>query len=74
MKYNKNQKHGPVLHYITQAKSRTTKITVMHHTLIHLNSKSVKNPYFAGADLDRFIRFAQTCQSFSQKFFLECIL
>ena len=27
-----------------------------------------------GADLDRFIRFAQTCQSFSQKFFLECIL
>ena len=25
-----------------------------------------------GADLDRFIRFAQTCQIFSQKNFLEC--
>ena len=43
---NKRQKHGPILHYITQAKSRTTKITVMHHTLTHFNSKSVKNPYF----------------------------
>ena len=27
-----------------------------------------------GADLDQFMRFAQTCQSFSQKIFLECIL
>ena len=43
---NRSQKHGPILHYITQAKSRTTKITVMHHTLTHFNSKSVKNPYF----------------------------
>ena len=40
------KKHGPILHYITQANSRTTKITVMHHTLTHFNSKSVKNPYF----------------------------
>ena len=34
---NRSQKHGPVLHYITQAKSRTTKVTVMHHTLTHFN-------------------------------------
>ena len=40
------KKHGPILHYITQPKSRTTKITVMHHTLTHFNPKSVKNPYF----------------------------
>ena len=46
MNVNRSQKHGPMLHYITQAKSRTTKITVMHHTLTHFNSKSVKNPYF----------------------------
>ena len=31
-------------------------------------------PPNAGADLDRFMRFAQTCQIFSQKFFLECFL
>ena len=43
---NRSQKHGPILHYITQAKSRTTKISVMHHTLTHFNSKSAKNPYF----------------------------
>ena len=43
---NRSQTHGPMLHYITPAKSRTTKITVMYHTLTHLNSKSVKNPYF----------------------------
>ena len=43
---NRSQKHGPTLHYITQARSRTTKITVMHHRLTHFNSKSVKNPYF----------------------------
>ena len=43
---NRSQKHGPILHCITQAKSNTTKITVMHHTLTHFNSKSVKNPYF----------------------------
>ena len=46
MNVNRSQKPGPILHYITQAKSRTTKITVMHHTLTHFNSKSVKNPYF----------------------------
>ena len=46
MNVNRGQKHGPVLHYITQARSRTTKVTVMHHTLTHFNSKSVKNPYF----------------------------
>ena len=34
------------LYYITQRKSRTTKITVMHRTLTHFNSKYVKNPYF----------------------------
>ena len=45
MNVNRSQKHGPILYYITQAKSRTTKITVMHHTLTHFNSKSVKNPY-----------------------------
>ena len=46
MNVNRSQKHGPMLHHITQAKSRTTKITVMHHTLTHFKSKSVKNPYF----------------------------
>ena len=46
MNVNRNQKHWPILHYITQPKSRTTKITVMHHTLTHFNSESVKNPYF----------------------------
>ena len=46
MNVNRRKKHGPLLHYITQAKSRTTKITVMHHTLVHSNSKSVKNSYF----------------------------
>ena len=38
MNVNRNHKHGPILHYITQANSRTTKITVMHHTLTHLIS------------------------------------
>ena len=28
MNVNRRQKHGPILHYITQAKSKTTKITV----------------------------------------------
>ena len=46
MNVNRSQKHGPIFHYITQVKSRTTKITVMHHTLTHFNSKSVKSPYF----------------------------
>ena len=46
MNVNRSQEHGPILHYISQAKSKTTKITVMHHTLTHFNSKSVKNPYF----------------------------
>ena len=46
MNVNRSKKHGAILHYITKAKSRTTKITVMHHTLTHFNSKSVKNPYF----------------------------
>ena len=46
MNVNRSQKHGPILHYITEAKSRNTKITVMHHTLTHFNSKCVKNPYF----------------------------
>ena len=46
MNVNRSQKHGPILHYITQAKSSTTKITVMHHKLTHFISKSVKNPYF----------------------------
>ena len=46
MNVNRSQKHGHILNCITQAKSRTTKITVMHHTLTHFNSKSVKNPYF----------------------------
>ena len=45
MNVNRSQKHGPILHHITQAKSRTTKIAVVHHTLTHFNSKSVKNPY-----------------------------
>ena len=44
MNVNRSKKHGLILHYITQAKSRTTKITVMHHTLTHFNSKSVENP------------------------------
>ena len=46
MNVNRSQKHGPILHYITQTKSRTTKITLMYHTLTHFNSKSVKNTYF----------------------------
>ena len=46
MNVSRSPKHGPILHYITQSKSRTTKITVMHHTLTHFNSESVKNPYF----------------------------
>ena len=46
MNVNRGQEHGPVLHYITQTESKTTKITVMHHTFTHFNSKSVKNPYF----------------------------
>ena len=46
MNVNRSQKHAPILHYITQAKSKTTKITVMHHILTHFNSKSVKNSYF----------------------------
>ena len=46
MNVNRSQKHGPIVHYIIQTTSRTTKITVMHHTLTHFNSKSVKNPYF----------------------------
>ena len=46
MNVNRSYKHGLMLHYITQAKSRTTKIPVMHHTLTLFNSKSVKNPYF----------------------------
>ena len=43
---NRSQKRGPILHYITQAKSRTTEITMIHHPLTHFNSKSVKNLYF----------------------------
>ena len=46
MVVNSSQKHGLILYYITHAKSRTTKITVMHRTLTHFNLKSVKNPYF----------------------------
>ena len=46
MNVNRSQKHWPILYYITQAKSITTKITVMHHTLTYFNWKSVKNPYF----------------------------
>ena len=46
MNVSRSQKHWPILRYITQAKSGTTKITVMHHTLTHFNSKSVENPYF----------------------------
>ena len=38
MNVNRSQKHGLILHYITQTKSRTTKITVTHHTLTHFNS------------------------------------
>ena len=37
MNVNRSQKHGPILH-ITQAKSMTTKISVMHHALTHFNS------------------------------------
>ena len=37
MNVNRSQRHGLVLHYITQAKSGTTKLTVMHHTLTHFN-------------------------------------
>ena len=37
MDVNRNQK---------QAKSTTTKITVMHHTLTYFNWKCFKNPYF----------------------------
>ena len=33
MNVNRSQKHGPILHCITQAKSRTTKITVMHFVM-----------------------------------------
>ena len=43
---SRSQKHMPILHHITQAKSWSTKITVMHHTLTYFNLKSVKNPYF----------------------------
>ena len=46
MNANRSYKHGPILHYITEAKSRTTKITVMHHILTHFNSKSVKTYIF----------------------------
>ena len=42
MNVNRNKKHRHILHYITQGKSRTTKVTVIHH----FNLKSVKNPYF----------------------------
>ena len=42
MTVNRSQKHGPILHYITQAKSRTTKKSVK----TYFNSKSVKNLYF----------------------------
>ena len=37
MNVNGSQTHGPILHHITQAESRTTKITVMHHTPIHFS-------------------------------------
>ena len=46
MNVNRSQKHEPILYCITQAKSRTTQITVMHRTLTYFNSKSVKNPHF----------------------------
>ena len=46
MNVNRIQTRGPILHYINQAKSKTTKITVMHHTVTHFNSKSVTNPHF----------------------------
>ena len=48
MNVNRIQKHGSILHYITQAKSKTTKITVMHHKLTHFNSKSVKGVHWRG--------------------------
>ena len=31
MNVNRNQKHGPILHYITKAKSRTTNIREIHY-------------------------------------------
>ena len=46
MNVNRSQKREPILHYVTQAKSRTTQKAVMHHTLTYFNSKSVKNQYF----------------------------
>ena len=46
MNVNRSQKYGPILHYVTQAKPRTTKITVMDHTLTLFILKSVKNLYF----------------------------
>ena len=46
MNVNRSQKHAPILHYFSQAKSKTAKITVMDHTLTHFKSKSVENPYF----------------------------
>ena len=53
---------------------KITAISVDDKSSGEFNYKSVKLAYDAETDLDRFIRFAQTCQSFSQKFFLECIL
>ena len=47
MNVNRSQKHGPILRYITQAKSRTTKITVMHHTLTHLTQNPLRIHIFA---------------------------
>ena len=47
MNVNRSKKREPILHYITQAKSRTTKITVMHHTLTHFNSKLSRIHIFA---------------------------
>ena len=44
MNVNRSQKHGPILYYSSNIKDH--KITVMHHTLTHFNSKSVKNQYF----------------------------
>ena len=45
MNVNGSQKRGPTLHYITQAHSRTTWKTVMHHTVTHFNSKSANNRF-----------------------------
>ena len=39
MNVNRSQKHGSMLHYIALAKSRTTKVTVMHHTTNQLQLK-----------------------------------